>query len=79
MQIKKSCQETPPPTFPTVVELSTVTIGTVLRYGNHAAGPYMRTSTGLLDLSSGYHFTYNSYSMLAYKELPKAFLVTGEE
>lgn len=48
-----SCENKPAP-----ITLDMVPVGSVFRYGAHTAGPYMRTTYGTVDLSTGSNTSY---------------------
>lgn len=61
--------------------LHDITVCTVFRYGSHTCGPYMKTTSGMLDLSNGQHTAVASsspFNLTVYKELVEAILYTGE-
>lgn len=84
MRIQKSCKpvdSVPPPPSKTINQ---VVPGTVFMYGNspkHLSGPFVRTYGGAVNLTTHNQHIEGAFpGMLEnYKELPNAFLVTGEE
>lgn len=60
--------------------LAEVPTRTLFRYGSHTCGPYLRTTTGYLDLANGCHSAMIGNTTLSdYKPLLDAVLYTGEE
>lgn len=78
MRIETSCN----PAKTSVQTLLDIPVGTVFRFGAHEFGPYLRTSEGYLNLHTAEHRISQAslrVTLLGYRALPRARLVTGED
>lgn len=80
MKIQKSCNEKPAKqATPSIKSLPS---GTIFYYGTiGAAGPFLRTSAGAVNLAACMYYDDAAFGNVLpnYRELPNAYLVTGEE
>lgn len=80
MKIQKSCGEKPAKQAPPSIK--SLASGTIFYYGTDgAAGPFLRTSAGAVNLATSMYYGDAAFgnALPNYRELPNAFLVTGEE
>lgn len=82
MRIVKKCEVKGNPDLNTFRTLSTIPTGTICRYGVDSYGPYLKVPGYMVDLSTPKLIPDNLFhngSVSGYKELPNAYLVTGED